>query len=66
MPHVHVPTTKRQRFFSLLLGAFGWKAILEPPPGPKFVAVGYPHTSNWDFLPAVGWAWATGLKASCL
>ena len=59
-----MPTTKRQRFFSLLLGAFGWKAILEPPPGPKFVAVGYPHTSNWDFLPAVGWAWATGLKAS--
>ena len=64
MPHQHRPEGKRQQFFSWLLGVFGWKTILEPPPGPKFVVVGYPHTSNWDFLPAVGWAWATGMKAS--
>ena len=46
------------------MGLFGWKAILEPPPGKKMVVVGYAHTSNWDFFPAIGWAWATGLKAS--
>jgi 1-acyl-sn-glycerol-3-phosphate acyltransferase len=64
VPHIHTPVTKRQHFFSWLLGVFGWKVILEPPPGPRFVVEGYPHTSNWDFFPAVGWAWATGLKAS--
>jgi 1-acyl-sn-glycerol-3-phosphate acyltransferase len=63
-PHVHVPVTKRQGWATALLGAFGWTAIHEPPPGPKMVVVGYAHTSNWDFLPAIGWAWATGLKAS--
>ena len=47
-----------------MLGLFGWKAVLEPPPGKKFVALGYSHTSNWDFLPLIGWAWATGVKAS--
>ncbi len=41
---------------------FGWKSILAPAPGKKFVALGYPHTSNWDFIPAVAWAWSTGLK----
>ena len=27
----------------------GWKVIGEVPPGSKFVLVGAPHTSNWDF-----------------
>ena len=31
------------------------------PESPKFVAVGYPHTSNWDFFPALFWGWASGL-----
>ncbi len=62
--HQHQPTTRRQRFGTTLLGWFGWKAILEPPPTRKVVVVGYPHTSNWDFFPVIGWAWATGLKAS--
>jgi 1-acyl-sn-glycerol-3-phosphate acyltransferase len=62
--HIHQPDGFRQRFGTALLGLFGWRAVLEPPPGKKFVAVGYSHTSNWDFLPLIGWAWATGMKAS--
>jgi hypothetical protein len=58
----HHPINWRQAFVSKLMSAFGWKSILAPPPGKKFVALGYPHTSNWDFLPAIAWAWSTGLK----
>lgn len=32
------------------LRLFGWKFQGEFPPFPKFVAVGAPHTSNWDFV----------------
>jgi len=28
----------------------GWRIVGEPPPFPKFVAIGAPHTSNWDFM----------------
>lgn len=28
----------------------GWDVAGEIPPGSKFVLVGAPHTSNWDFL----------------
>lgn len=27
----------------------GWRIVGEPPPFPKYVAIGAPHTSNWDF-----------------
>lgn len=33
-----------------LLALFGWRAEVDPPPGPKCVIVVYPHTSNWDFV----------------
>ena len=58
----HLPVTAFQRIATTLLGWLGWTAILEPAPGKKFVAVGYPHTSNHDFLPVILWAWATGSK----
>ena len=60
--HRHIPVTAFQRTATTLLGWLGWAAILEPAPGKKFVAVGYPHTSNHDFLPVILWAWATGSK----
>lgn len=28
----------------------GWRFVGEQPPFAKFVAVGAPHTSNWDFM----------------
>lgn len=44
-----------------LLGLFGWRALLTPPPADKVVAVVYPHTSNWDFPIGILWAWASGV-----
>lgn len=29
---------------------FGWKIVGELPPFKKFVIIGAPHTSNWDFF----------------
>jgi len=60
----HYPKGLRQKLAFLFMKVFNWKPILEPLPGPKVVAVGYPHTSNWDFFPALFWMWTTGLKAS--
>ena len=51
------------RFAALALRLAGWKIILVPPPGPKFVAVVAPHTSNFDFWPGIFWRWATGTPA---
>ena len=28
----------------------GWEIVGRAPDEPKFVAIGYPHTSNWDFF----------------
>jgi 1-acyl-sn-glycerol-3-phosphate acyltransferase len=33
-----------------LTRALGWRFAGEPPSLPKYVLVGAPHTSNWDFL----------------
>ncbi len=64
MSKAHVPTTASQAFFSWLMGLFGWKAVLLPPTGKKYVVVGYPHTSDWDFFPAIAWIWSTGIRGS--
>ncbi len=34
----------------LILAIMGWKIEGELPPGRKFVLIGAPHTSNWDFV----------------
>lgn len=33
-----------------LIRLLGWQLVGEEPPFAKFVAVGAPHTSNWDFI----------------
>jgi 1-acyl-sn-glycerol-3-phosphate acyltransferase len=38
------------RLSRALLGLFGWRVVLVPPPVPKAVVIFYPHTSNWDFV----------------
>ncbi len=62
IPFEHTAINTRQTIVLGLMKLFGWKSILAPPPGKKFVALGYPHTSNWDFIPAIAWAWSTGLQ----
>ena len=39
-----------QRLASVSLRLTGWRVEGEPPSEPKFVALGVPHTSNWDGL----------------
>lgn len=34
----------------LLLRAFGWRVEGQLPKLPKFIVIGAPHTSNWDFV----------------
>jgi 1-acyl-sn-glycerol-3-phosphate acyltransferase len=36
-----------------LLRLAGWRAAGQVPPLPKYVVIGAPHTSNWDFVIAV-------------
>jgi 1-acyl-sn-glycerol-3-phosphate acyltransferase len=39
-----------QRFATAFLKVMGWEATGTFPDLPKYVLVGAPHTSNWDFL----------------
>lgn len=40
----------------------GWRMVGAIPEYPKFVLVGAPHTSNWDFLIAMLFNYASGLR----
>ena len=53
--------TWRQRQALRLLGWFGWRVLFKPLPGPRGVAIVYPHTSNWDFCVGLLGKWAIGL-----
>ncbi|MDW8424346.1 MAG: lysophospholipid acyltransferase family protein [Meiothermus sp.] len=61
-PYAIHPQTPWQRFGVWALQRLGWTAVMAPPPGNKFVLVGYPHTSNWDFLYALLWGMASGTR----
>lgn len=37
-------------FSRWLLGLAGWRVDFNGMPGPKGIAIVYPHTSNWDFV----------------
>lgn len=36
------------RIAKIILRLMGWKTKGQVPPYPKYVMIGYPHTSNWD------------------
>lgn len=42
----------------------GWRAHEAPYPGPKFILIAAPHTSNWDVYYMLGCGWTMGLKVS--
>ncbi|WP_293914848.1 1-acyl-sn-glycerol-3-phosphate acyltransferase [Deinococcus sp.] len=54
------PATPGSTLAAAALRLLGWTVLLPPVPGPRLVGVAYPHTSNWDLLPALLWARATG------
>ena len=56
----NLPTLK-QRLALRTLQAFGWQMKFKPLPGPRGIAVVYPHTSNWDFVVGVLCKWAIDL-----
>lgn len=43
---------------------FGWDVVGQVPPGEKFVVIGSPHTSNWDFPFALTALYVFRLKLS--
>ena len=53
-------------FFALLAKMFlkvtGWTIAGEPPKVARYVMVGAPHTSNWDFVYGMSIAMATGTE----
>ncbi len=42
-----------------LLARLGWRVAFDGLPGPKGVAIVYPHTSNWDFIIGLLAKWVT-------
>lgn len=49
-----------------LLRWAGWRIHFDGFPSLQGVLVGYPHTSNWDFILMVIVKWATGLQVKFL
>lgn len=45
-----------------LMSAFGWRIEAEIPNRSKFVLVGAPHTSNWDFIMTMATLFSLNVK----
>jgi 1-acyl-sn-glycerol-3-phosphate acyltransferase len=56
-----VPRRPAHRWVRGLLHAAGWQYEGTVPDAPKFVLIGGPHTSNWDFLLAMAVVFGLGL-----
>jgi len=52
----------RGRLAGLFLRLQGWRAVGEPPAAPRCVMIAAPHTSNWDLLYMLAFAWHFGLR----
>lgn len=52
----------RKIFANFILKLFGWSTAVEPPVEKKFVLIGAPHTSNWDFPLALLTFWTVNIK----
>ena len=53
-------------FARKVLQLFGWQYVFLGLPSQQGVIIGYPHTSNWDFIVMVIVKWATGLQVQFL
>lgn len=52
------PPALLRRIARALLSLCGWRVRGEPPPLKKYVLIGAPHTSNWDFPVGILALWA--------
>jgi len=46
------------------LKMIGWQVSFSLPPRDKYVLIGAPHTSNWDFPLGLLGMWASGLRVN--
>lgn len=53
-----------KRFAKIILNLLGWQVTFTLPDRDKYVLVGAPHTSNWDFPLGLLAMWAVGLRFS--
>ena len=68
VPDIHLANRPKiiQWFGRTLQKISGWKVEGEIPNLKKFILVGAPHTSNWDFVHALILIWAIDLKLNVL
>ena len=68
VPEIHLANRPKivQWFGRALQKVSGWKVEGEIPNLKKFILVGAPHTSNWDFVHALILIWAVDLKLNVL
>lgn len=68
VPEIHLANRPKfvQWLGRTLHKASGWKVEGEIPNLKKFILVGAPHTSNWDFVHALILIWAVDLKLNVL
>ena len=68
VPEIHLANRPKfvQWLGRTLHKASGWKVEGEIPDLKKFILVGAPHTSNWDFVHALILIWAVDLKLNVL
>ncbi len=55
-----------QKLALFLLKPFGWSLKIEPLPSKKYVLIGAPHTSNWDFIVGLLGLWGGRIRARFL
>ena len=65
-PQHNGPTSGKLKYWfgHLWLKLTGWKISVQIPPEKKFIIVGAPHTSNWDFPIALVTCFALRLKVA--
>ena len=54
---------KSNRLAAGLVKLMGWRIEFDGLPAKQGVIIGYPHTSNWDFVVMMPVKWALGLPA---
>lgn len=63
-----VPLPRCSRLATLagkvLLKLAGWRVQIPEYPGPKFILIAAPHTTNWDLYYMVACGWTMGLNVS--
>jgi 1-acyl-sn-glycerol-3-phosphate acyltransferase len=52
-PDGGIPRGFGPRLARMLFGLFGWRAVGRVPDEPRFIALGAPHTTNWDLALAL-------------